>query len=155
MVLVLTILVVSIIPGNLDTHLLFTTKFYNFLSLFQKVLVKVCDVIVAKMGANSKIVIRMMDIKHASQNMKMVPIIFSLSSNNFYPNVFSDQRVARGCSTKRPMLYVECEAHKSKNVLEEFCYCSYDLCNTDHGNTIHLNMGLLVLIVILVINQTN
>ena len=39
-------------------------------------------------------------------------------------------RVARGCATKRPMLYVECEAHKSKNVLEEFCYCSYDLCNT-------------------------
>ena len=39
-------------------------------------------------------------------------------------------RVARGCATKRPMLYVECEAHKSKSVLEEFCYCSYDLCNT-------------------------
>ena len=38
-------------------------------------------------------------------------------------------RVPRGCATKRPMLYVECEAHKSKNVLEEFCYCSFDLCN--------------------------
>ena len=39
-------------------------------------------------------------------------------------------RVARGCATKRPMLYVECEAHKSKNMMEEFCYCSFDLCNS-------------------------
>jgi len=43
-------------------------------------------------------------------------------------------RVARGCATKRPMLYVECEAHKSKNVMEEFCYCSFDLCNTAAAN---------------------
>ena len=78
----------------------------------------------------------------------------------FLFHCLTGERVARGCSTKRPMLYVECEAHKrwgvqscfiscvvlceecednhdhwqyttrSKHVLEEFCYCSYDLCNS-------------------------
>ena len=120
------------------------------------------------MGENSKIVTRMMAIKHASQNMKMVCnfsfiLSFSCLINIFHfllvwkilPSTFSEKRVARGCSTKRPMLYVECEAHKSKNVLEEFCYCSYDLCNTDHGYRTHLNTGLLFLIVMLVVKQAN
>merc|ERR1712029_794028 len=58
-------------------------------------------------------------------------------------------RVARGCATKRPMLYVECEAHKSKSVLEEFCYCSYDLCNTSPASRIIRSMSLGFITVIL------
>jgi len=58
-------------------------------------------------------------------------------------------RVARGCSTKRPMLYVECEQHKSKNVLEEFCYCSYDLCNTSDGQSHSLSGSVLLIFVIM------
>ena len=69
----------------------------------------------------------MLDIEHASQNLKMVD---KMDKNIFTINICSiGGRVARGCATKRPMLYVECEAHKSKSVLEEFCYCSFDLCN--------------------------
>ena len=59
-------------------------------------------------------------------------------------------RVARGCATKRPMLYVECEAHKSKNVLEEFCYCSYDLCNTALASRMDRSWTIALLSVILV-----
>ena len=48
------------------------------------------------------------------------------------------------------MLYVECEAHKSKNVLEEFCYCSYDLCNTALASRMDRSWTIALLSVILV-----
>ena len=40
--------------------------------------------------------------------------------------------VARGCATKRPLFHVECENHQSLEKSEEFCYCSYNLCNSHH-----------------------
>eukprot|EP00092_Neocalanus_flemingeri_P052244 GFUD01061005.1.p1 GENE.GFUD01061005.1~~GFUD01061005.1.p1 ORF type:complete len:134 (+),score=14.79 GFUD01061005.1:242-643(+) len=39
------------------------------------------------------------------------------------------QVVLRGCSSKRKMFHVECESHLSGTRNEQFCYCSYDLCN--------------------------
>merc|ERR1740137_89179 len=38
--------------------------------------------------------------------------------------------VLRGCSSKRKMFHIECESHLSGTRNEQFCYCSYDLCNT-------------------------
>merc|ERR1719270_1166541 len=39
------------------------------------------------------------------------------------------QVVLRGCSSKRKMFHIECESHLSGTRNEQFCYCSYDLCN--------------------------
>ena len=42
----------------------------------------------------------------------------------------SDQVVTmRGCSTKRPVFFVECENHASGVKNEQVCYCSFDFCN--------------------------
>merc|ERR1740137_273210 len=41
--------------------------------------------------------------------------------------------VLRGCSSKRKMFHIECESHLSGTRNEQFCYCSYDLCNTATG----------------------
>ena len=73
-----------------------------------------------------------------------------MHNNKIIFATFAGVRVARGCATKRPMLYVECEAHKSKNVLEEFCYCSYDLCNTALASRIDRSWTIAFLSVILV-----
>ena len=35
----------------------------------------------------------------------------------------------RGCSTKRPVFFVECENHMSGLIQEQICYCSFDFCN--------------------------
>merc|ERR1711892_32731 len=35
----------------------------------------------------------------------------------------------RGCSTKRPVFFVECENHTSGARNEQVCYCSFDFCN--------------------------
>jgi len=37
--------------------------------------------------------------------------------------------ILRGCSSKRKMFHVECENHLSGARNEQFCCCSYDLCN--------------------------
>jgi len=36
----------------------------------------------------------------------------------------------RGCSSRKKMFFVECENHISENRVEEFCFCSYDFCNS-------------------------
>jgi hypothetical protein len=44
--------------------------------------------------------------------------------------LFSDHEIIlRGCSSKRKMFHIECESHLSGTRNEQFCYCSYDLCN--------------------------
>ena len=51
---------------------------------------------------------------------------------NILDNVSSfsgKQIVLRGCSSKRKMFHIECESHLSGTRNEQFCYCSYDLCN--------------------------
>ena len=53
---------------------------------------------------------------------------FSFSGN------ISGLVVARGCATKAPVFYVECENHQSKRNIEEFCYCSFNFCNS-HSNS--------------------
>merc|ERR1712179_172315 len=41
--------------------------------------------------------------------------------------------ILRGCSSKKKMFHVECENHISGTRNEQFCYCSYDLCNSSSG----------------------
>jgi hypothetical protein len=84
-----------------------------------------------------------MGSKHASLNMIRVSLKlqwqfmyrnnkFSTSCISWFDckNSFSDQVItSRGCSTKRPVFYFECENHMSGLQIEQFCYCSFDLCN--------------------------
>jgi len=59
------------------------------------------------------------------------------------------QVVLRGCSSKRKMFHIECESHLSGTRNEQFCYCSYDLCNASTKNMPGAVMGLLSLLICL------
>lgn len=54
----------------------------------------------------------------------------------FLFHCLTGERVARGCSTKRPMLYVECEAHKRWGVQSCFISCVV-LCEECEDNPDH------------------
>ena len=113
--------------------------------LSKDVWVTAWNVTEVKMEESFKIVIKTLVIKPASQSLKTVSLLLILSELNILHLFSWGEIVARGCSTKRPMLYVECEAHKSKNVLEEFCYCSYDLCNaTSSSETFSVSKFVLI-----------
>ena len=36
----------------------------------------------------------------------------------------------RGCASKEKLYYVQCENHEMDGLVEKFCYCSFNLCNT-------------------------
>ena len=48
--------------------------------------------------------------------------------------------IGRGCSTKDKIFHVECENHvmgKTDRTSENFCYCSFSLCNkASSGNSL-------------------
>ena len=56
--------------------------------------------------------------------------------------------VARGCATKRPLFHVECENHQSLEKSEEFCYCSYNLCNSHLATRLDMAIYILVIAVL-------
>ena len=66
---------------------------------------------------------------------------------------FSDQVITlRGCSTKRPVFFVECESHMSDLNYEQFCYCSFDLCNaTVFGCTANVCLCICAFVMIIII----
>eukprot|EP00090_Calanus_glacialis_P007232 TRINITY_DN15683_c0_g1_i1.p1 TRINITY_DN15683_c0_g1~~TRINITY_DN15683_c0_g1_i1.p1 ORF type:complete len:121 (+),score=25.29 TRINITY_DN15683_c0_g1_i1:191-553(+) len=37
--------------------------------------------------------------------------------------------IARGCSSKEKMFHEHCETHEMDEVVEKFCYCSFNWCN--------------------------
>ena len=38
--------------------------------------------------------------------------------------------VARGCSSKEKMFHQQCEVHEMDDIMEKFCYCSFNWCNS-------------------------
>merc|ERR1712106_397210 len=64
----------------------------------------------------------------------------------------SQKIVLRGCSSKRKMFHIECESHLSGTRSEQFCYCSYDLCN--ERNTAAVKVQLRVLFTLLIFLRT-
>ncbi len=38
--------------------------------------------------------------------------------------------LGRGCASKEKLYYVQCENHEMDGIVEKFCYCSFNLCNT-------------------------
>ena len=68
------------------------------------------------------------------QNLNYVTICASYAINKMFHlklNItFSDNVITlRGCSTKRPVYFFECENHMTGLKNEQVCYCSFDLCN--------------------------
>jgi len=61
--------------------------------------------------------------------------------------------ILRGCSSKRKMFHIECESHMSGTRKEQFCYCSYDLCNEGSSGRIEASTLLgLALPLLLMVN---
>merc|ERR1711994_479071 len=40
------------------------------------------------------------------------------------------QLAGRGCSSKEKLYREHCEVHEMDGLIEKFCYCSFNLCNT-------------------------
>ena len=90
---------------------------------------------------------------HKSICYKMLPFksqLFTIcevwggKSWRYFIAIFAGVLVARGCSTKRPLFHIECENHKSGTKSEEFCYCSYDLCNSEESTKLDKVISILV-----------
>ena len=64
-------------------------------------------------------------LKAVLENHKQI-----ISESEHNSIIFAGLVVARGCATKRPLFHIECENHESLTKSEEFCYCSYNLCNS-------------------------
>merc|ERR1711973_16659 len=38
--------------------------------------------------------------------------------------------VSRGCASKEKMFHEQCEVHEMDDIVEKFCYCSFNWCNS-------------------------
>ena len=117
-------------------RLYFTWKsYYNFTRIevsFQEILLLQSNAWRELKGRSTRSVTGRRTTRLALQNSLTVFSIYHIPIN---PNIFdwncifTGEVVARGCATKDPVYYVECENHQSKWRSEEFCYCSYNFCN--------------------------
>merc|ERR1719389_913662 len=55
------------------------------------------------------------------------------------------QLAGRGCSSKEKLYREHCEVHEMDGLIEKFCYCSFNLCNTAN-NRIDKNVHLQLLV---------
>jgi len=55
------------------------------------------------------------------------------------------QLAGRGCSSKEKLYREHCEVHEMDGLIEKFCYCSFNLCNTA-DNRIDKNAHLQLLV---------
>ena len=119
--------------------------------------VKVCDVMLAKAVESFKTATQILVTRHASVNLKMVKsriiswwfkqiilgedFLILLIGRRACGTRLLDQEAdvvrrmrgaqeVRGSELLDIMCYVKIITTRSKHVLEEFCYCSYDLCNS-------------------------
>ena len=114
----------------------FILRCYVFANIFLLLLQVIspspaCCATLKRLGQNTKYVTQVQDLTLASQNTATVSKLClqrkTISDQVF---IFSEKEVIfRGCSSKRKMFHIECESHLSGTRNEQFCYCSYDLCN--------------------------
>jgi hypothetical protein len=76
--------------------------------------------------------------KHFTSNWK-----FQFSSNNRFS---VGEPIARGCSSKEKMFHEHCETHEMDEVVEKFCYCSFNWCNASNHITVNYWMSIIHLI---------
>ena len=117
-----------------------------------------------RQAADTRCVPKTRDLRRASPNMITVRNLARGAKCWHVPP--DHQLILRGCASKRKMFHVECESHMSgirwvylsSNIFfnyflplsfcrkEQFCYCSYDFCNTVSrtSTSSSLLLGLLV-----------
>ena len=62
------------------------------------------------------------------------PLMFGFSSVG--------QLAGRGCSSKEKLYREHCEVHEMDGLIEKFCYCSFNLCNTATRTNLSVSLSL-------------
>merc|ERR1719322_158798 len=60
------------------------------------------------------------------------------------------QLAGRGCSSKEKLYREHCEVHEMDGLIEKFCYCSFNLCNTAKSS-IEKNVLLYILVFLILL----